>query len=81
VRLLGGGAVSPLLSTTVSISVVSFEGYCQLELILARLDVSDKQETTVYSAFLSEGSRVMAEISLKLTKPPAWMRVKLRSVT
>ena len=43
--------------------------HCQLELILARLDVSDKQETTVYSAFLSEGSRVLAEISLKLTKP------------
>ena len=44
-------------------------GGCQLELILARLNVSDKQETTVYSAFQSERSRVLAEISLKLTKP------------
>ena len=34
--------------------------YCQLELLLACLDVSLRQETTVYTAFLSERSRVLS---------------------
>ena len=45
------------------------ERYCQLKLILARLDVSPRQKTPLYQGFLSSGSRASSWISVKLAKP------------
>ena len=45
------------------------EGYCQLELIVARLDARPTKQTPEYSGFPLRGSRILSEIALKLTVP------------
>ena len=45
------------------------DGYCQLELILARLDARPTKQTPEYSGFPLRGSRILSEIALKLTVP------------
>ncbi len=44
-------------------------GYCQLELIVARLDARPTKQTPEYSGFPLRGSRILSEIALKLTVP------------
>lgn len=43
--------------------------YCQLELIVARLDARPTKQTPEYSGFPLRGSRILSEIALKLTVP------------
>ena len=45
--------------------------YCQLEPILARLDAKPRKKTPEYHGFPSCGSRVLPQMSLKLTIPAA----------
>ena len=44
--------------------------YCQLKPILTRLDARPRKKTPEYSGFPSYGSRVLPQMSLKLTNPP-----------
>jgi hypothetical protein len=44
-------------------------GYCQLELILAQIDIRPRRKTTEYPHSPSRGSRGLPQISLKVTIP------------